>query len=175
MYPGWDAAWMRDGNQCGAYYPVVEPFFRNVMALAGRSAELKDWARNVAWFWDSHTIPEGLTYETESELPDNPGTKQAFAAKAWYGLFFRAILGLEAGLDGLSVNPGPFSFPVEVSGLKFRGRSVDIEISGKPGRAFIDLNGRRLSPEDSFIPYDMLGEDNRISIVCGSEPDGRIS
>ncbi|PTX96078.1 hypothetical protein DB345_09770 [Spartobacteria bacterium LR76] len=175
MYPGWDAAWMRDGNQCGAYYPVVEPFFRNVMALAGRSAEIKAWTRSVAWFWSSHTIPEGLTYETESELPDNPGTKQAFAAKAWYGLFFRTVLGLEAGLDGLSVNPGPFSFPVEVSGLKFRGRSVDIGISGKPGRAFIDLNGRRLSPEDSFIPYDMLGEDNRISIVCGSDPDGRIS
>ena len=36
---------------------VIEPFYRNVMALAGRTRELAAWSENVQWSWEQETEP----------------------------------------------------------------------------------------------------------------------
>ncbi len=161
MFPVADKAWMCDGNQCGAYYPVVEPFFRQVMKLAGRARELKTYVANVSWFWRGLTIPEGLTYDTDDELPDNPGCKQAFAAKAWLGIFYGSILGLEPGLEGLAVRPGPFVMETSVGNILIRGKRIDVRVSGSSGAPRTQWNGRKF---EGVIPYEEMEFQNELII-----------
>ncbi len=152
-------AFLSDGNQCQAFYPVIEPFYRNVMTLAGRRKEIEAWPKVVEWYWLRNTIPEGLTFDAvnASDLtPDCPGGKQPFAGKAWYELFFTAYAGIDLDINGLAVRPTPVTAPVEISDLSVGGRPLSVKITGKgAGGVKATLNGKPLS-SPIRIPLDAL-------------------
>ncbi len=155
MFPRWDSSFMADGNQIGAYCPVIEGFYYHMMRLSRNKRELKHWENTVKWNWKQHTIPEGLTTEAENEgiTLDNPGTKQLFAAKVWYSNFFDIFAGIEATPEGLKVSPCYYS-EISINNLRLRGKELQIAISGRGSKiAKIELNGRTLTAND-IISWD---------------------
>lgn len=165
-------AYLSDGNQATAGYPVIEPFYWNVMSLAGRGRELARWTDNVTWFWDTNTIPEGLTYDAINAgdvVADCPGGKQPFAGKAWYELFFTAYAGIDVDIDGLVLRPTPITTPLRVRNLVIAGKRIDLSIRGRGGKSLsITLNGRRLGTV-ARIPLTALRPGtNRISALRSS-------
>jgi hypothetical protein len=166
--PADQGAFLSDGNQAQAYYPVVEPFYRNVMSRALKGKELAAWSDNVRWYWDRFTIPEGLTFDAvnASDLtPDCPGGKQPFAGKAWYELFFTAYAGVDVNVDGLALGPTPVETPIDICNLVLAGRRVDIRIRGRgTGAPRATLNGE-LVADPSRIPIEALGTGvNRLEV-----------
>lgn len=161
-------AFLSDGNQCSAFYPVIEPFYRNVMSLAGRKREIENWPEVVAWYWRRNTIPEGLTFDAMNAgdlTPDCPGGKQPFAGKSWYELFFTAYAGIDVGIGGLSVRPTPVSAPIVLRNLCLGKRRLDVRIGGVGRDVRVTLNGRMV-PDPARIPLSALGRGrNRLSIV----------
>lgn len=165
------AAFLSDGNQGAAGYPVIEPFYWNVMSLAGRGRELERWAATMEWFWDANTIPEGLTYDAVNAgdlTADCPGGKQPFAGKAWYEAFFTAYAGLDVDIDGLVLRPTPVSAPMAIRNLVLAGRRIDLRISGSGKKLAVTLNGRRLPPGGRIPLSALRAGTNRITAVRGA-------
>ena len=143
--PHWDTAWMADGNQLGSSYPTADYFYLNVHKLVGDDVALKAWLGDVEWFWKHHTAPEALTPEAENEEqfgPDNWGGKQCQACTAWYASLYFGLAGLDFDHEGLTVTPWG-DRPVKISGLRLRGVSVDLKISGQGSHlGALKLNGK---------------------------------
>jgi hypothetical protein len=163
------AAFYSDGNQTQQYFPVVEPFYWNVMSLAGKARELAAWTKNVKWYWDRFTIPEGLTFDAVNAgdlAPDCPGGKQPFSGKAWYEIFFTAYAGVDVTIDGLALRPTPVKEPVEIRNLVLAGRRVEICISGRgTGGIRVKLNGKPVA-DPGRIPFSALRPGtNRIEAI----------
>jgi hypothetical protein len=167
MFPTWDKMYPGDGNQWQAYYPSwSESFFRGTMKLAGRGAELRRLFDNIKWFWQRYTIPEGFTYDAENEgfTPDNPGGKQPFGGQAWYGNFFRSIVGFEVDERGVVISPSPVQDEISVTNLIVRGKKIDVKMTGK-GRAIeILVNGKKQDGIEAIIPFRKLKAQNQIVI-----------
>ncbi len=131
--PRWDSAWMADGNQIGATYPAADAFYLNLNKTIGYGKAIKEWANDVEWFWQRHTVPEAFTPEAinESEIGvDNCGCKQLQALTAWHSGAFVGMAGIDVDHEGLTLTPWGDS-PMRIRNLILQGRSIDLKLSGK--------------------------------------------
>ncbi|MFZ2655674.1 MAG: hypothetical protein WAX69_12150 [Victivallales bacterium] len=169
-YPRWDSCFGGDGNQMQAYYPVIDPFYYNMMRLTGNKSGLERMCQNIGWFWKTHTIPEGFTYDAENEGigVDNPGCNQAFGGHAWYANFFHAACGINIDLEGISFSPSNPGTDIAVEAMEIRGMKLDIRITGKGWKIKrLLLNGKDTGAPFK-IPFTALRKQNRIELTRGS-------
>ncbi|MEI8197356.1 MAG: hypothetical protein WCI73_15775, partial [Phycisphaerae bacterium] len=92
---------------------------------------------------------------------DNPGRKQAFAAKAWLNMFYHIAAGLNLSTQGLSFSAsnGP---ALTIENLHIRGKSIKLEVTGTGWQiASLTLNGKSV-PAPFTIPFSALKKSNRI-------------
>jgi hypothetical protein len=167
MFPTWDKGYPGDGNQWLAYYPAwTETFYRSTMKRAGRGRELRKLFDIMDWFWQRYTIPEGFTYDAENEgfTPDNPGGKQPFGAQAWYGNFFRCIVGFEVDERGVIISPVPIPDKIEITNLIVRGKKIDLTVTGKGRKAEVIFNGKTQTEGTVIIPFSKLKARNQVVI-----------
>jgi hypothetical protein len=167
MFPSWDPCCPGDGNQWLAYYPSwTETFYRSTMKLAGRTAELGKLFDAITWFWSRYTLPEGFTYDAENEgfTPDNPGGKQVFGGQAFYGNFFRTIVGLVVDERGVVISPSGVQKEIAITNLVVRGKKIDLKITGKGRRTEIRINGQAQEGATVIIPFSKLKARNEIVI-----------
>jgi hypothetical protein len=145
--PRWDTAWMADGNQLGSSYPTADYFYLNVHKLIGDDHGIKAWLGDVEWFWRHHTAPEAFTPETENEDefgPDNWGGKQCQSCVTWYASLYNGLAGLDFDHEGLTLTPWG-EMPIEIRGLRLRGVTVNLKISGHGSHiGTLKLNGKRM-------------------------------
>ncbi|MBC2602611.1 glucosidase family protein [Puniceicoccus vermicola] len=163
MFPRSMPGFMADGNQLGAYYPSVDRYYWNIMNRCGHIGSADDFERIVTHFWNEHSYPEGLTHETENVDPalDNPGCKQAFAARSWCCDALELHFGLRVDLNGFHLNPLPSGNAFKVSGLMLRGRKISIERQASNEAMRIFLNDTEV---DSPIRWEQLENRNYIRI-----------
>ncbi|MGE9291340.1 MAG: hypothetical protein ACQKBT_10150, partial [Puniceicoccales bacterium] len=164
MFPPSLPGFMADGNQLGAYYPSVDRYYWNVMNRIGERKAPEEFERIVTYFWKEHSYPEGLTHETVNADPatDNPGCKQAFAAKAWFCDAIELNLGLRVYRDGFSLNPLAGERPFRLYNLSLRGKKIHFERIGQGDRAELSLNGK--TGIENFVTWDQLEMENVIQI-----------
>jgi hypothetical protein len=167
--PHWDTAWMAEGNQLGSSYPTSDYFYLHVHKLIGDDYALKAWLGDVAWFWRHHTAPEAFTPEADNEEasgPDNWGGKQCQACTAWYASLYLGLAGLDFDHEGLTVTPWG-DRPVKINGLRLRGVSVDLKISGRGSHlGSLKLNGKTLPTSLRKISWkELKGKRVRLEIV----------
>jgi hypothetical protein len=164
MFPTWDAGFMADGNQLGAYYPPVDRYYWTIMNRDGHAEAAADFERIVTYFWARHTYPEGFTHETVNADPtlDKPGGKQAFSAKAWLCDALELHLGLKVDLQGITLTPLPGECSFRVANLILREHRIDIERSGNGAAARFSLNDSPLA--NGRITWEMLKSTNFIQI-----------
>jgi len=167
--PKWDTAWMQDGNQLGSSFPAADYLYVNVHKEMGNDYGLKTWLGDVEWFWRHHTAPEAFTPEAENEDergPDNHGCKQIQAVSTWYGCLYNGIAGLDADHEGITLTPWS-DIPVNIRGLRLRGTSIDLKISGR-GRYIgsLKLNGKSLPAGSRKIAWKAFkGKTARLELV----------
>ena len=170
---GWRTkSWCTDGNQLGSYYPVTDRTYWNAMNAAGRIDALADFRNIVSRHARVLTYPEGQTADAvnldPSDYSDELGNKQFFAAKGWLADALDLWLGLRVSKDGLCLHPMNDGKPFAVRGLAFRGKALDIEMSGIGTNARFSLNGEPL--DGDFIPWAKLCERrNLLSIILTGE------
>jgi hypothetical protein len=165
MLPKWDTRFMYDGCQLGMYMPCIENFYREMMKIGRDSKEIARIFDNMEWFWNQVCVLEALTCECENHgvTLDNPGRKQAFAAKAWLNMFYQIAAGLNISIRGLSFSACD-SPEITIEKLCVRGKTLDVEISGRGWKiGSLLLNGKAvLAP--FTIPFSDLKKSNRIVI-----------
>ncbi len=124
-----DPGFMADGNQIGAYYPVNDRYYWNIMNLAEDTMSASDFQRIVKRFWQEHSYPEGITHETVNADPtsDNPGCKQAFAMKSWLCDAIQLNLGLQVYADGFTCHPLNTGCAFKVENIRLRGYCLCLE------------------------------------------------
>ncbi|WP_269522732.1 hypothetical protein [Coraliomargarita parva] len=164
MFPPSMPGFMADGNQLGAYYPSVDRYYWNIMNRVGCCEASDEFERIVSYFWREHTYPEGLTHETVNADPatDNPGGKQAFAAKGWFCDAIELNLGLKVFADGFRLNPLPCEKSFQVRNLVLRGKRIDIERVSDENGSSICLNGETLN--ELWVTWEQLHETNVIRL-----------
>ena len=168
MFAYGTASWCADGNQLGAYYPVTDRTYWNVMNAAGRVEALAEFRRTVSSHWSVLTYPEGQTTDVVNADPadysDELGNKQFFAGKSWLSDALELNFGLRVRKDGLHFHALGDGHPFAVENLVFRGSKLSISLTGSGVRAKYRLNGKPL-PEP-FIPWSSLtAADNRLEIT----------
>jgi hypothetical protein len=166
--PHWDTAWMADGNQLGSSYPTADYFYLNVHKLVGDASCLGPWLDDVGWFWQRHTAPEAFTPEADNEAdlgPDNPGGKQLQAVTCWYASLYLGMCGMDVDHEGLTLTPWG-DRTIDIKGLRLRGVSIDLHISGKGGHvAALSLNGKRLPAGSHKVAWsDLAGSTARLEL-----------
>ncbi|MFA6293006.1 MAG: hypothetical protein WC637_14560 [Victivallales bacterium] len=130
--PRWDTAWMRDGNQLGASFPVADYAYLQVNKIVGNDSALNAWMEDVKYFWSFHTAPEAFTPEAlnQDEFgPDNTGGKQAQSVTSWYACAYMGLAGMDFDHEGVTFTPWG-DRPVDIRGLILHGVSVDLSIRG---------------------------------------------
>ena len=162
---GWRTkGWCSDGNQLGSYYPVTDRTYWNAMNAAGRTDAIADFTNIVVRHARVLTYPEGQTADAvngdPSDYSDELGNKQFFAAKGWLSDALDLWLGLRVSKDGLGFRPMNDGRRFAVRGLSFRGRTLDVEMSGAGTEASYSLNGNTL--DNGFIPWNHLKPDFNI-------------
>lgn len=167
--PTWDSVWMGDGNQLGSSYPVADYLYLNINKLVGEGKAAKAWLGDVEWFWKYHTAPEAFTPETENEYelgPDNTGGKQTQALSSWYACLYMGVAGLDFDHEGITVTPWGDT-PVDIRGLRLRGFSLDLKITGRgPYVASLKLNGKLLAAGSRKIAWkEFKGKKMRLELV----------
>lgn len=136
-----------DGNQYVSYYPSVDRYFWNIMNRCGKTGAYDYYSGIVTRYWAEHTYPEGICNEACNPVPDmdNPGCKQAFAAKAWYCDYLEMIAGITLDSTGISISPLGSGDPVNLKKLCLRGHEINLRVSGKGRFPIVKLNGKTLS------------------------------
>ncbi len=165
MFPKWDSRFMYDGCQLGMYMPVIEQFHREMMKWGRDSKEIAAMFDNMEWNWNQIRVPEALTCECANHgvTADNPGRKQAFAAKAWLNMFYQVAVGLNISTRGLSFSPSD-SEEISIKNLHVRGATLDIELRGRGWKIdTVLLNGMPIA-QPSMIPFSHLRKRNRVVI-----------
>ena len=149
-----------DGNQFGAYYPVQDRTFWNIMNGAGRTDAIALFRHIVGSHGRVLTYPEGQTADVINTDPadysDELANKQFFAAKGWLADALDLWLGLRVAKDGISLHPMNDGTPFAVRGLRLRNATLDVEMTGAgtAGNARLALNGAPL--DGAFIPFAAL-------------------
>lgn len=165
---GWRrGSWSADGNQLGAYYPVTDRTYWNQQNAAGQIGAVADFRRIVASHARVLTYPEGQTADVMNGDPadysDELGNKQFFAAKGWLSDALDLWLGLRVSKDGVHFHPMNDGKPFAVRGLAFRGKTLDVEMSGIGSNASFTFNGEHLS--GGFIPWAKLCEGRNLLTI----------
>lgn len=163
-------AWMADGNQYGAYYPVTDRGHWNVMNKIGDVESIAALDKIISEHWKTLTYPEGQTLEFANtdvtQHGDEPGNKQAFAAKSWLSDAIELRLGLRILKDGLHFNAMCDGRPYAIRKLAVRGTRLDVEAKGRGAKAKYELNGVKL--EKPVVEWAMLKSGmNLLKIECG--------
>lgn len=157
--PVWDAAFDGDANQIHCTWPVMDEFFLNCMADAGKTDLLEKWIVWVSYWTDLLLCPEGVSYFFETERPEPDrwnglnGTFQAYSMRKWYQDAIHCILGILPDAGGLTFAPTGLcaytlrAFPWQGKRLTIRsegtGRFVErLFVDGKP------LSGTNKIPSD---------------------------
>ena len=116
-------------------------------------------------------VPEQVLLKQHSESKQKQTclvNKQFFAAKGWLSDALDLWLGLRVSKDGVHFHPINDGKPFAVRGLAFRGKALDIEMSGMGTNARFSLNGEPL--DGGFIPWAKLCEGrNRLVISLSGE------
>ncbi len=164
MFGPQEPVFMADGNQIGAYYPVVDRYYWTLMNRAEQTDAMDDLERIVSRFWSEQTYPEGMTHETVNPEPtsDSPGCKQAFSAKSWLCDMIELNFGLRVYLDGFSLNPLKGGRPLCLRNLTLQGKRIHFERKGEGACMVVLLNGKPMG--DERIHWDMLEAENQIEI-----------
>ena len=165
---GWRTkSWCTDGNQLGSYYPVTDRTYWNAMNAVGRIDALADFRNIVARHARVLTYPEGQTADVMNGDPadysDELGNKQFFAAKGWLSDALDLWLGLRVTKDGVRFSPMSDGRPFAVRGLAFRGKTLDVEMSGVGANASLTLNGEPLAV--GFLPWAKLREGRNLLAI----------
>ena len=168
MFSPQSEAHLADGNQLGAYYPVVDRTYWNAMNAAGRLDALADYRTIIRRHWRVLTYPEGQCSDVWNNDPadysDELGNKQFFSAKSWLADALELNLGLKWSVKGLSFHAIGDGTPFTAENLTLRGKRLDVRLTGKGAVADYVLNGVRL--ETPFIPWPSLGNANALVITC---------
>jgi len=156
MFPKWDTRFMYDGCQLGMYMPAIENFHQEMMKRGRESKQIAHMFDNMEWFWNQNCILEALTCECENHgaTVDNPGRKQAGAAKAWLNMFYQVAAGLNISTQGLSFSPCD-SEDITIEKLRVRGRTLDVKISGRGW----NIDSLMLNGENVSAPFTILFRD----------------
>lgn len=174
--PHWDTAWMADGNQLGSSFPAADSFYLGVHKILADDSGLEKWLGDVEWFWQHHTAPEAFTPEAENEHelgPDNTGTKQLQALTTWYAGAYLALAGMDFDHEGINLTPWG-NRPLTITGLRLRGVSVDLEITGSGNHVgSLTLNGEAVPAGSRKILWSQLtGMTAPIELVRSQKPPG---
>lgn len=174
--PRWDTAWMRDGNQLGASFPVADYACLQVNKLVGDDSALNAWMGDVKYFWGFHTTPEAFTPEAlnQDEFgPDNIGGKQAQSATSWYACAYMGLAGMDFDHEGVTFTPWG-DRPIGIRGLILHGIPVDLSIRGSGNHiGALILNGKTHSGASRKISWSELeGERATIELVRSEEAPG---
>ncbi len=154
-----------DGNQYVSYYPSVDRYFWNIMNRCGKVEAYEYYRKLVNGYWTKHTYPEGICNDACNPVPevDNPGCKQAFAAKAWYCDYLEMVAGITVDSTGISFSPLAAGVPVIIEKLFLRGHRINLKISGRGCYPVLTLNGNTL-PGICRIAWDMLEDINTVEV-----------
>ena len=159
---------LADGNQLGAYYPVTDRTYWNVMNAAGRTDALADYRTIIRRHWRVLTYPEGQCSDVWNNDPadysDELGNKQFFASKSWLADALELNLGLKWSVKGLSFHAIGDGTPFSVENLSLRGKKLTVRRTGAGAFADYVFNGVRL--ETPFIPWASLKSVNSLVINC---------
>lgn len=162
---------LADGNQLGAYYPVTDRTYWNVMNAAGRLDALADYRAIVNRHWRVLTYPEGQSSDVWNNDPadysDELGGKQFFASKSWLADALELNLGLKWTTKGLSFHAIGDGTPFSVENLTLRGRRLAIRRTGRGKCADYFFNGKKI--EQPELAWGSFREDNALEIVCREE------
>ena len=155
---------LADGNQLGAYYPVVDRTYWNVQNRARRLDALADFRRIVTAHGRVLTYPEGQGADVVNADPadysDELGNKQFFSSKAWLSDALELNLGLEVRSDGLVFRPMSDGTPFAVRNLTVRGKRLDVVLRGRGTSATATLNG--VATDAGFVPWSALAARNEL-------------
>lgn len=165
MLSGHEKGAIADGNQYVSYYPSVDRYFWNIMNRCGKTEAYDYYSDIVTRYWSKHTYPEGICNEACNPVPemDNPGCKQAFAAKAWYCDYLEMIAGITLDSSGLSICPLGSGNPVNIEKLCLRGHEINLKVTGTGRFPVVKLNGKTL-PGICRIAWDELDAINNIEV-----------
>ena len=159
---------LADGNQLGAYYPVADRTYWNVMNAAGRIDALADYREIVRRHWRVLTYPEGQCSDVWNNDPadysDELGNKQFFASKSWLADALELNLGVKWSVKGLSFHAIGDGTPFSAENLSLRGKKLTVRRTGAGAFADYVFNGVRL--ETPFIPWASLKSANSLVINC---------
>lgn len=160
---------LADGNQLGAYYPVTDRTYWNVMNAAGRIDALEDYMTIVRRHWEVLTYPEGQSSDVCNNDPadysDELGNKQFFASKGWLADALELNLGIKWTTAGLSFHAIGDGRPFAVENLTLRGSKLTVRRVGRGVGAEYIFNGRKLAKPE--IAWSDLAAENVLEIVCG--------
>jgi len=157
---------LADGNQLGAYYPVTDRTYWNVMNTAGRIDALKDYRTILRRHWEVLTYPEGQCSDVWNNDPadysDELGNKQFFASKSWLADALELNLGLKWSKAGLTFHAVADGQPFTVENLTIRGKKLTVKVTGKGAQASYVLDGVKLA--DGTVRYDQLKDASLLEI-----------
>jgi len=128
-------------NGGGGNYTAFTPQIIERLYRLGRAEVAEDLLQRVLWwgermpYWGDSIVANNIDYRRDTPLQSTIGAL-AGAQCILFGMF-----GLSVAADGaVTVNPQPPSFSPEISltGLKVRGRTMDIEVRGGGYRVTID-------------------------------------
>lgn len=159
---------LADGNQLGAYYPVTDRTYWNVMNAAGRTDALADYRTIIRRHWRVLTYPEGQCSDVWNNDPadysDELGNKQFFASKSWLADALELNLGLKWSVKGLSFHAIGDGTPFTVENLTLRGKRLTVRRTGRGAKADYVFNGRTLAKP--AIAWSDLEAWNELEITC---------
>lgn len=141
--PAYDQVDIDNGG--GGNYTAFTPQIIERLYKVGRADVAEDILRRILWwgermpYWGDSIVANNIDYRQDTPLQNTVG------AVAGAQMIIFGMLGVQVSPDGtITVNPRPPSFSPRISltGLRLRGRCLDIEVDG--GEFTVTVDGRVL-------------------------------
>jgi hypothetical protein len=137
--PAYDQVDIDNGG--GGNYTAFTPRIIELLYRAGRPAPAEGILRRILWwgermpYWGDSIVANQIDYRQDTPLQNTIG------AVAGAQMVIFGLLGIHVGPDGaLTVNPHPpcFSPSLKLTGLRLRGRCLDIAVDGDQFTVTVD-------------------------------------